>query len=283
MVVFSIPFQSLGLSQKPFQNSQWRLGVVIHDRDDAAGTAIQDQTWPGGMESNLPTTWGQISFGLPTYSQPPSAATQMMTIRNGLNGASVQDGVVGGNTGCGYPVADYWNDWGNLTYPTTRDINIQNQGNTDDWPCFAKYYITFPLDSLPGGKVIVSARLIMHQSGQATGFDYDPPEAENSLIQVFQVGQDWDIATISWNNGPQAQENVSQAWVGPITLAELGIGREWDVSRVAARAYAAGEPLRLVLYSADYYGPHGKYFYSSTSDDYGGAVRPQLDVVLGEP
>ncbi len=143
-------------------------------------------------------------------------------------------------------------------------------------------YITFPLESLPPHKIILQATLTLHQSGQSTGFATDPPEALNSLIQVFQVGEGWDEATVSWNNAPSPIENVSRAWVGPITLAELGAPRLWDVTRVVARVYKSGDLLRLVLYSADYYGPHGKYFFSSNSNDYNGAFRPQLDIVLGD-
>ena len=281
-VYYVIPFQSLGLGSAPPQGTLWRLGVQVHDRDDAAGAPIPATTWPPAMQPETPATWGQMHFGLPVFSPPDAGETQAITLRNGLNGAVVPDGVVGGNTECGYPVTDYWNEWGDRVYRNERDVNVQNQGNTDDWPCFSKYYITFPLDSLPAGKVIVSAVLTLHQSGNATGFETDPPEALDSLIQVLLVEQDWDPASLSWNNAPLPVDNVSRAWVGS-DPAELGISRTWDVSQAAAWAYAAGQPLRLALYSADFYGPHGKYFFSSTSDDYGGDFRPSLEVVVGSP
>ena len=161
-------------------------------------------------------------------------------------------------------------------------MNIQNQDDIADWPCFSNIYITFPLDSLPRDKVVISATLTLHQSGQATGFPNEPPEALYSLLQVFQVDRDWNEATLTWNNAPNVQENVSRAWAGPITMAEYGKPTYWDVSRVVARAYDAEQPLRLVLYSADSYGPHGKYMLSSHLGSYEEGLLPSLKVILGD-
>jgi hypothetical protein len=281
-VIFSIPFQSLGLTGPPAQGSKWRLGVQTHDRDNLKGNpVIADQVWPPSMDPLLPASWQLIQFGLPGDPPAQAEAAQAISLRNGRNGVTVLDAVVGGSTNCGSGL-DLWNTWGDHAYPGVRDLNVQNQGNTDDWPCFSKMYITFPLNSLPSDKTILQANLTLYQSGQATGFTSDPPEAQNSLIQVFQVGEGWDEATISWNNAPAPIENVSQAWVGSITMAELGAPRVWDITRVVKRVYHTGGPLYLVLYSADYYGPHGKYFFSSDSNDYDGNFRPQLDIILGE-
>lgn len=282
-VEYSIPLKSLGLSGPPAKGSQWRLAVQIHDRDSKQGSpVIPDQLFPPGMKTDQPGSWKLISFGLPSYQAPSAKTTQTVSLRNGFNGITVLDGPVGGNTVCGSGL-NLWTQWGSHAYPGIRDLNAQNQGNTDDWPCFSRVYLTFPLDSLPHNKVIVSATLILHQSGQSTGFAHDPPEAENSLIQVFEVAGGWNEATLSWNNAPLPLQNVSQAWVGSITLADLGKPRQWDISQAVANAYRSGIPLYIALYSADYYGPHGKYFFSSDSTDYNGAFRPQLDIILGTP
>lgn len=281
-VAFKIPFHSLGFDASPPEGTEWRIGLMVHDRDDLPGTPIPDKAWPGDILTDYPVTWGIAHFGLPGYTPPRAADIQTFTLQNGLNGIIVTDGMVGGGTLCGEGL-DLWSQWGDHSYPEARDINVQNQGNTDDWPCFSKIYITFPLESIPLGMEVISATLTLHQSGNSTGFPDDPPKALNSLIQVWQITQDWDPAKLSWNNAPQPVENLSQAWVGSIDMPELGIARTWDVSQAATRAYAAGAPLRVVLYSADFYGPHGKYFFSSTSTDYGGEWRPSLEITLGIP
>jgi hypothetical protein len=160
-------------------------------------------------------------------------------------------------------------------------MNVQNQRDIADWPCFSKFYITFPLDSLPADKTVISATLTMHQLGQATGNPADPPIALNSLVQASLIDRDWNEATLTWNNAPVPIENVSQTWVESLVDGEMGRPYEWDVSRAVSRVYAENQPLRLVFYSADSYSGHGKYFFSSDED--WDIVRPWLTIVLGEP
>ena len=281
-IEFAIPFQSLGFSSHPPEGTEWRLGFQLHDRDDYPGTLILDKNWPDSILPDNPITWGIAHFGLPDYIPPPSPNPQTFYLRNGMNGITVSDGMVGGDTVCGDGL-DYWSEWGDQSYPGTRHLNVQNQGNTDDWPCFSKVYITFPLDSIPRGKEVITATLTLHQLGNSMGFADDPAKALNSLIQVWAINQDWNPTDLSWNNAPLPFENLSREWVGSIEIPDLGIARNWDVSLAASRAYVAGKPLRLVLYSADFYGPHGKYFFSSNSTDYDGEWRPSLKITLGNP
>ena len=106
--------------------------------------------------------------------------------------------------------------------------------------------------------------------------------------QILTVAEDWDDATLTWNNAPLALENVSQAWVNPRQLSPgeslfPGLAKTWDVSRAVAQAYAQGQPLRLAVYSADSAYHSGKYFISSDTGDWNEAGRPQLDVTWGNP
>jgi hypothetical protein len=272
-----IPFTSLGLADPPLPGTSWGLALAVHDRDDLAGTAIPDQIWPEVMEPQRPATWGQLVFGRPVYTAPPVVPGQLVTIRQGLNGASVVDAHVGGHTTCGDGL-DHWNGWGAANYANYPQINIQNQWDISDYPCFSKYYVTFPLNALPSGRTVISATLTMHLFGNA---GYAPGDARPSLIQALTVGEDWDESTLSWNNAPLAQENVAATWVYPVDFyAEWpGVPYTWEVSRAVAQAYATGEPLRLALYSADGEMHSGKYFYSSDADEAG---RPSLRVLLGD-
>lgn len=277
---FNIPFGSLGLSTAPPNGTVWGLAVTLYDRDDATGTPIAAKSWPEGMSATQPSTWGQLVFGLPTYTPPNVPSSGSTTIRQGLNGAVVPDAGVGGDIGRLCPGDSYyiWNLWGNANFAGGTGVNIQNQGDIADWPCFSKYYITFPLNQLPPNKAILSATLTLHHWGGS-----DPNQAYRSLVQVFTVAEDWQEATITWNNAPLAVENVSRSWVDVVATCNWPcIPRSWDVSLAVAQAYAAGMPLRLALYEADEAYHSGKYFTTSDVGEWNAIGRPTLTIIWGE-
>ena len=211
------------------------------------------------MNTNSPASWGELIFGLPDYTPPPVLTDlTSTTIRHGTNGADVPDGHVGGATNCAGGIPPFWPTWGNLNHSGDFQVNIQNQWNLGDFACFSKYYVTFPLDALPLNQGIESASLRMYHFGNSL-----PELAEPSMIQVLTVDEDWNENTVVWNNAPLAVENVARSWVNPIPAGGAGQFITWDLSQAVADAYAAGQPLRLVLYSADNARHSGKYFNSS--------------------
>jgi hypothetical protein len=151
---FQIPFSSLGLSAAPPEGTVWGLGITLHDRDNLEGSIFKETHWPESMSPNNPSTWGQLLFGWTGYVHPPSIPKGTLTIRQGLNGFSVVDGEVGGHTTCGNDGYDKWNVWGNTNYAGITQINIQNQWDIADWPCFSKFYITFPITAIPCHTII---------------------------------------------------------------------------------------------------------------------------------
>ncbi|MGH2535867.1 MAG: DNRLRE domain-containing protein [Candidatus Promineifilaceae bacterium] len=275
---FKLPFASLGLTSRPPAGTLWALAVVTHDRDSQEGPPVADQVWPETADDLNPSTWGQLHYGSHTYDTPLAAPQGTTTIRHGVNGASVADAHVGGHSICGSGL-DPWTQWGDTNYAGYHQINIQNQWDVSDWPCYSKYYGTFPLDAIPAGdKVIISATLTINQLGNA-GQGLSPP-AQPSWIQVHSVAESWDEATITWNNAPLAAENLLGAWSEPHNdpLEWPGLPITWNVTGAVAQAHAAGEPLRLALYEADIAQHSGKYFYSS---DAGEAARPVLRITWG--
>jgi hypothetical protein len=274
---FLIPFSALGVSGAPSTGETWRIAVAVHDRDDRAGAAIPDTLWPEAMNGGAPASWGLMTFGLPRHEASASQPSEKITIREGVNGAHVQDAHVGGHTTCGDGV-DHWSEWGEKNYAGYNQINIQNQWDVSDYPCFSKYYVTFPLDQLPSSTEVVSATLTMYLFGNA---GYEPGQAPPSSIHAFAIAEDWDEATINWNNAPLPTRNLSMAWVHPVDFyAEWpGIPYTWDVSSAAIEAHKSGEPLRLALYSTEGEMHSGKYFWSSDADEAG---RPQLTIHFGD-
>ena len=132
----------------------------MHDRDAGAGAPNPDQVWPQGTAPNDPRTWGTLSFGLPASGASTATPNGVVTVRHGLNGAVVPDGHVGGGAVCGDGL-DFWSEWGQANYAGAMPVNVQNQTLIADWPCFSRYYVTFPLDAVPAGKTVLSATLAL--------------------------------------------------------------------------------------------------------------------------
>lgn len=284
-MTYIIPFQSLGLSGPPASGNYWRMAIQALDRDEGTGSMSITQKWPETLIPDQPNTWGQARFGLPVYTPAPSSFGGMIQIRHRLDGAVVQDASAGGYAVCGEGI-DFWNQWGVTTEraynPEGADYNVQNQADVADWPCFSKVFLRFPLAAIPAGKVIREARLVMHQFGQAGA----PGEALPSNIQALVVSPNWDDLTLTWNNAPLAEENVSQARVDPILSFPgwPGVARSWELSYAVAQAYSNGTAfLNLALYSADGGYHSGKYFVTSDTGDWNAAGRPTLEVIWGEP
>jgi len=84
-----------------------------------------------------------------------------------------------------------------------------------------------------------------------------------------------------------ARENISATWVQVITPDNNpgwpGNPYDWDATKAVAEAYSAGEPVNLVLYSADMAQHSNKYLTSSDTADWNAVARPTLTVVYGQP
>jgi outer membrane protein assembly factor BamB len=283
VMTFTIPFSTLSLSAAPTIGSEWKLALQLHDRDGRTDAPQPVQVWPPSMLRNEPATWGRLRFGPPTYS-PPAVAPAGETIvrRPTQNHPSVPDADVGSaiTNQCPGDDSHIWNEWANRNYGSAPDFNIQNQSDIADWPCFAKYYVTFPLDGVPADKVILSATLTLHQFGNAG----DANQAQPSWIQVLTAGEDWQENTITWNNAPLAWENITGRWVEPVRapLNWPGAPWTWDVTYAVANAYVSNQPARLILYAADSAYHSGKYFVSSDTGDWNIAGRPTLRIVWGD-
>lgn len=284
VMTYQIPYTSLGLSGTPAPGTTWGIGLILHDRDTAAGPPLADQVWPETLSLTAPSTWGQLHFGLPAYQAAPAVARGTILVRRPeLLDPSVPDADVGSVLDNQCPGDDYhiWNEWANANYGAAPGFNIQNQSDVADWPCFAKYFVSFALDTIPSGKVIISATLTLHQFGNSGSYELAKP----SWIQVLTAAEAWDEHTITWNNAPLAWENLGGTWVVPVQSAPAwpGVAWTWDVGYGVAQAYAQGKPVHFVLYSADENYHSGKFFVSSDTGNWNVAGRPKLEITWGDP
>jgi hypothetical protein len=291
VTAFNIPFTSLGLAGKPPQGAEWKMALALHDRDDANGTVILESSWPENAQFTQPGSWGGLHFGLPVFQPPSGSPAGTTVIRNKISSdVVVPDAAVGGTTGNLCPGdPDYiWQDFPNENYGASADFNIQNQSDLADWPCFAKYYVTFPLNSLPENKIILNATLTLYHWGNSGALS-GPNQAQPSYIQVSTFTQSWSDSTLTWNNAPLAFENVAQAWVNPAPVCGSGglawpcTPRTWDVTRAVTEMVRAGKPLNLVLYSSDDPYHSGKFFTTSDTPDWNATGRPTLTITWKNP
>lgn len=276
-MTYHIPFSSLGKSV-PSQGTAWKLGIKVQNQDSSSTTNLPLTWWPQTASDTASANWGALVFGMPTYQAPHTSNNATYTVRNGLNNQVVTDGMVGGSLSCfNLGATNRWTLFGGTSYPGATRINIQNEWDISDWNCFSKFYISFPLNTLPSGKGVVSAKVTLNEYGHAGPTGLVNP----SLIQVAAVDQGWNPATLSWNNAPLVEENISRTVVSTVSKSVFGQSFSWDVSKALAAAYAAGQPLRLVFYSSDSAYNTGKYFFSSSVGNWNATGRPTLQATLG--
>jgi len=290
---FVVPFTSIGLSERPADGVIWGMALSTHDRDDANAVYTFTKDWPNQPDFNNPSTWGQVRFGLlpSAATLPEPGNTYSTTIRQGLDGAVVPDGQVGGGFLCGEGM-DYWTEWGEYVDfydldPKDPDkertaFNIGNGSDISDWPCFSKYFTIFPLDGMPEGKQVYSATLELKLFGSSGGLP-----GIDTLIQIMTIDRDFVENTLNYNNAPLAFENFSGTWVPASSFPGWpGISYYWDVTYAVLEAYENNQPLRIAIYSADGNYHSGRYFSSSDATDWDPddpSRRPTLTIYWGNP
>jgi hypothetical protein len=279
--IIDIPWSTLGLPGPPSEGVVWGLGVTLFDRDDqppAGGVAPQH--WPETFTAESPWTWGELAFGLASHIPAPAVVQGTTVIRRGLHG-SVEDAWVGGGGSCS---GGHEGDPDSDNHGGDSSLFVENQALIADFPCFSKSLLRFGLDTIPSGKIIISATLTLHHWGNSGGGEWDEPNP--SLIWLFTVGSDWQEHTLTWNNTPLARENLTTTWVGVCTeenpCGRPGVPYHWDSTRAVAEAYANGEPVNLALYTSDTNFHSSKYLSSSEAGDWNAEARPTLTVVWGD-
>ena len=276
--ILTIPWETLGRSGPPSENTLWGLGAQLYDRDDSAASGwVDPEHWPETFDADSPVTWGELHFGYADYEPPPAVPEGTTVIRaSSPTDNTVEDAWMGGGGTCG----GGHNGGSEVNHGDEADLFVGTETAPTHFPCFSKSYLRFSLDAIPPGKVILSAALELHLWGNAG----DPGQAQPSWVHLLTVSDPWDEMAIHWNNAPLAQENVSATWVYPYSrpgdIQWPGDSYEWDATKAVAKAYDADRPVSLVIYGSDTAQHSSKYLLSSES--YYVEGRPTLTVVWGQ-
>lgn len=274
--IFSIPWQTLGLSSAPIQGSLWSLGVQMFDRDDRPPAGqVAPEGWPETFDPASPASWGKLHFGEASYTPELAQQEGVTTIRAAsTDDDTVEDAWMGGGGVCagghmGGSEANHGND---------TNLFVGSETAPTHFPCYNKSFLRFSLDTIPPGKEIISATLTLYHWGNA-----DPSQAQPSWVHLFTISDAWDEMTIHWNNAPLAQENISASWIYPLSSFPgwPGIAYQWNTTQAVAEAYKAGEPVNIALYASDTEQHSSKYLTSSETGDWNIQGRPMLSIAWG--
>lgn len=272
-----IPWATLGLSGPPPEGTVWGFGVLQYDQDQSAHSPVQQEKWPETFAPNQPSTWGELHFGLSMYTPPPAASSGSTVIRAATDqDNTVEDAWMGGGGWCNSGHEGHTEE----NHGYDENLFVGSEIQPTHFPCFNKSYLRFALDSLPPGKVILSATLTLHHWGGA-----NVSANTTSYVWLSSVTDPWDEMAIHWNNAPLAAENLSMTPIPPKTtpLVWPGDPYTWDVTRAVADAYAAGQPVSLAIYDSTTGRDSSKYLTGSEAGDWDVEGRPRLDIVWGDP
>src|ERR1051326_4455024 len=59
-MTYHIPFSSLGKSGPPAQGTSWKLGIKVHNQDNASDTPLSLKCWPATENDGVPSSWGAL-------------------------------------------------------------------------------------------------------------------------------------------------------------------------------------------------------------------------------
>lgn len=275
---FSIPWETVGLQGPPPEETLWGLGVTLYDRDNEPPEgSLPSQSWPETFASDNPSTWGEIHYGYADYSPPQAVIEGTTLIRaSSPEDNTVEDAFVGGGGTC----SGGHEGGSDINYGADTSIFTASDTAPTHLPCFNKSFLRFSLDDIPPGKEIISATLTLHHWGNS-----DPVQAFPSWVHLFTISDPWNEMSITWNNAPLAQENISADWIYPLMEHPgwPGLPYTWDATQAVAEAYAQGMSANLAIYSSDDdQHKHINVFLSSSEvGDWDYLGRPTLTVTWG--
>ncbi|MCL6579223.1 MAG: PKD domain-containing protein [Candidatus Bathyarchaeota archaeon] len=129
-----------------------------------------------------------------------------------------------------YPISDSWveAEFPNDTHGSDNNLRVKSDSRT------RRSYLKFDLNSIPNGKTITSVKLYLY----CTYADANP----SVEIYVHETGDDWNEASITWNNAPTVGASITSISVG-------GTGRYycWDITLYGQTQYLGDKILSVVV------------------------------------
>ena len=292
--IFTIPWETTGLTGPPADGTMWGLGVRLYDRDDEPPHGyVSPEHWPETFSPDTPATWGELAFNPPAYEPPSAVAEGSTTIRRAAetDTSIVQDAWVGGGSHCsgGHEGGADTNHGGLNPDGSVKECElfVGSEVAVTHLPCFSKSFLRFYLNDVPADKVIISATLTLHHWGNSgdPGAPKDEDHPHDSYVWLYNISDAWTETGITWNNAPLAQKNLDMVQITPLSSHPgwPGIPYTWDATEAVAAAYAAGQPVSLAIYDSANQRNTSKYFTSSETGDWNAEGRPTLRVRWGNP
>jgi len=246
-------------------NRGWSAERVI-PWSELGGRPAEGAQWSFGARAFNDEWTGILNWGLPNYSTIGATGSQIVTI------PLTADAVIGGSTDCGSPDhPDYFPTWGTRNWGTSTYVIAQNQWDTADWPCYAKYYAQWSQDILPAGATIVNATIQLNHFGNpGYGTAYEADASKDTVFEVYEVTSPWTETGITWDNAPAPVENLTRTTVKPIEVTcngqrycDPGIPYLFDITEIVKRAYLQGRTWgSMALYTSAGQYHSGKHFWS---------------------
>ena len=164
-----------------------------------------------------------------------------------------------------YPTDDSWveAEFPNGNHGSETSLRVKSDART------RRSYLRFDLNAIPNGKSIASVKLYLY----CTYKDYH----ESVEIYAHETGNNWDEASITWNNAPAVGSPISS-----ILVNGTGQYYYWDITPYGQTQYSVDKILsvvvKLLLDDPTRNNPNlARYFASKEYD--GTAQDPYLEVI----
>ncbi len=165
--------------------------------------------------------------------------------------------------------------------PASNDLNLGNEKTLDTYTWTSggslvqsRTFISFPLDSIPAGAEIVSAKLSIY--GVASSIFTPQGNSGDNKLYIQRVLQNWSEETITWNNQPSTTSEFQIATLASTSQWNYDLN-DIDVSNQVKQMRSTGNNFGFCLRLITEQTYRSIVLGASEADN--SAKRPKLTVV----